>query len=121
MKTDRLTLLVAPADKAAIAARAAALDMSVSELVRRAALDYDPAEAAHLDELRALLPELKALADRIEARRADWEAEEQARAARWAVLDSPATRARIKAELLADDSLDWPALRRLFVAAEPAA
>ena len=103
MKTDRLTLLISPEDKAAIAARAAALNMPVSELVRRAAADYDPEGAAHLEELRTLLPALNALADQIEARRSQWEAEAQAREARWAELQSPAYRARVRAELLADD------------------
>lgn len=114
MKTDRMTLLISPADKAAIVARAASLDMSVSELVRQAALDYDPEEAALLAELEIILPELNAIADRIEARRDQWQAEDAARAAKWAHIRSPEYRAQIRAELVADDSIDWDAVRRLF-------
>ena len=66
MKTERLTLLVSPSDKAAIAARAAALNMSVSELVRRATRDYDPEEEALREELEALLPAFNAAVANIE-------------------------------------------------------
>lgn len=114
MKTDRMTLLISPTDKAAIVARAASLDMSVSELVRQAALDYDPEEAALLAELEAVLPELNALADRIEARRDQWEAEDATRAAKWAHIRSHEYRAQVRAEVLADDTIDWDAVRRLF-------
>lgn len=42
MKTDRLTLLVTPDEKAEIGARADAMGISTSELVRRAVRSYDP-------------------------------------------------------------------------------
>lgn len=42
MKTERLNLLISPEDKAAIARRAASLDLSTSELVRRAVSAYEP-------------------------------------------------------------------------------
>jgi len=42
MKTDRLTLLVTPEEKAEMTARADAMGISTSELVRRAVRSYDP-------------------------------------------------------------------------------
>ena len=57
MKTERLSLLISADDKAAIAARAAALHLSSSELIRRAVSSYDPA-AQDDAEVRALTAEL---------------------------------------------------------------
>ena len=42
MKSERVNLLVSPEEKAAIEARAAALNLSTSEMVRRAVASYDP-------------------------------------------------------------------------------
>ncbi len=64
MKTDRMTLLVTPNEKAELAARAAALGISGSELVRRAVRSYDPDE--DVDELKALAAELAGAVDRME-------------------------------------------------------
>ncbi|KPF65902.1 hypothetical protein IP88_13140 [alpha proteobacterium AAP81b] len=68
-KTARLTVLLAPADKAGIEARAAALKLSVGEFVRRAADAYDPAVdpallAAMVDEYHATVT---AMRDRVAA------------------------------------------------------
>jgi hypothetical protein len=120
MKTDRMTLLISPADKAAIAARAAAFNMSVSELVRRAALGYDPLEAAELAELEAILPEFLAAVDNIGVtldrmlERSDAHAREMQR------LQSPEYRDEVRREIESDPSIDWDRLRTLFGTREPA-
>jgi hypothetical protein len=107
MKTDRLTLLVSPQDKAAIAARAAALNLSVSELVRQAALGFDPDEAAAKAELEALMPQFEQAVDNILAtfdrmlERADAHEREMER------LQSPAFREEVRERLWADPSIDW--------------
>lgn len=64
MKTDRMTLLVTPDEKAELAARANALGISASELVRRALDSYDP----DLDEaaVQELADELAQAAARME-------------------------------------------------------
>jgi hypothetical protein len=56
MRTERVNLLVTPEEKAALEAKAAALNLSTSEMVRRAVASYDP----ELDE-----SELQALADEL--------------------------------------------------------
>ena len=88
MKTDRLTLLIAPADKGAIAARADALGISVSELMRRGALSYDPDDADMLARLKVLVPELHAAAREMRADIAEALAAGEERARSW----PPATR-----------------------------
>ena len=56
MRSERVNLLVTPEEKAAIEAQAAALNLSTSEMVRRAVASYDP----EFDE-----SELQALADEL--------------------------------------------------------
>lgn len=121
MKTDRLTLLISPADKAAINARAESLGISVSELVRQAALDYDPDEAAAREELEAFMPEFNAMVGSIHASldRMINTLEEGER--RRAAMDTPEYREQVRQELLADPTIDWQALRRLFAPREQAA
>jgi hypothetical protein len=114
MKTDRMTLLIAPADKAAIAARAASLNMSVSELVRRAALDYDPHEVAELAELEAILPDFLAAVDSIGATLDRMLERSDAHAREMAHLQSPEYREQIRREIAADPTIDWSRLHALF-------
>jgi hypothetical protein len=56
MRSERVNLLLTSEEKAAIEARAAALNLSTSEMVRRAIASYDP----EFDE-----PALQALADEL--------------------------------------------------------
>jgi hypothetical protein len=107
MKTERMTLLIAPADKAAIAARAESLGMSVSELVRQAALGYDPEEVSARAEVEALLPEFSAAIGRIDAtldrileRSATYERELER-------LRSPEHHQQVRARMAADPGIDW--------------
>ncbi len=120
MKTDRMTLLIAPEDKAAIAARAAALHLSVSELVRRAALDYDPAAAHQLDELRAVLPDFLTAVDNIGATLDRMLERSDAHAAEMQRLQSPEHRAQVRREIAADPDIDWQRFRALFGVEEAA-
>lgn len=114
MKTERLTLLVSPGDKAAIAARAVALNMSVSELVRRAALDYDPAEEAVREELEALLPAFNAAIANIEANLHSITESQDRFEERMAHLRSGEYHRQVQREIAEDPTIDWVAIRHLF-------
>jgi hypothetical protein len=107
MKTDRLTLLISPADKAAINARAETLGVSVSELVRRAALDYDPDEAAARAELEALLPQVTASVARIHDIFDQIEANSAQHREEMAYQRSDEYRAKLQAEIWSDPRIDW--------------
>jgi hypothetical protein len=113
MKTDRLTLLISPADKAAIAARAEALGLSVSELVRQAALGYDPGEAAAKAELEALLPEFEQAVDNILATLDRMLKKADAHDAEMVRLRSPEYREQVRREVEADPRIDWEWIARL--------
>lgn len=113
MKTDRLTLLINPADKAAINARAESLGISVSELVRRAALDYEPDEAAMQAEIEALLPEVDAALERIHATFDRIEANGEAHRAEMERLRSPECRDQMQREVWADPRIDWDWIEKL--------
>lgn len=107
MKTDRLTLLISPADKAAINARAEMLGISVSELVRRAAIDYEPEEAAIRAEIEAILPEAAAAIERMAATfdRMLAKADAHQREMEW--MRSPEGREQIRRDLFANPNIDW--------------
>ena len=64
-RTQRINLLVTPEEKLAIEAAALAGDMSVSEHIRQAALDYDirPDEVA---EVKFLVEEIGAVTERLQ-------------------------------------------------------
>ena len=64
MKTERLNLLISPEDKAEIAATASALNLSTSELIRRAVSAYDPAHDQ--EELAAIAREFLETVERTE-------------------------------------------------------
>ncbi len=59
MKSERVNLLVTPEEKLAIEARAAALNISTSEMVRRAIASYDPEFDG--SELQVLADELSSV------------------------------------------------------------
>lgn len=120
MKTDRMTLMIAPEDKAAIVARAAALNLSVSELVRRAALDYDPSEAAELAELEAIVPAFLAAVDNIGTTLDRMVERSDAHACEMQRLQSPAYREEVRRAVEADPTIDWNRLNALFGGAGPA-
>lgn len=114
MKTDRLTLLISPADKAAINARAEALGISVSELIRRAVIDYAPEDAAAREELEALLPEAEAATGRIAERLDRTIAKVEEAERRWAHYASEDYRDQVRREVLTDPSINWELVRALF-------
>lgn len=117
-RPHRLVVLVDDDEKARITAQARAASMSVSEYLRMAGeLFEQPTEAEQrlLRELVQNLEEANAKSDATLAR-----LEETAAAA--AAFDEDAYRAKIKAELLARDDIDWDALaERLGFTAERAA
>ena len=57
--SSRLVVMMSPEDKRAIETRARALGMSPSELVRRAARDYDPVDPAEARALDLLASEVE--------------------------------------------------------------
>jgi negative regulator of replication initiation len=114
MKTERMVLLVTPEEKALIAKRAAQLGVSASEFVRRAVEMFDPDDAAALAELETLVPELKAMAQRIEQGRAELPRIEAEREARRAYYSSDAYREEVRQQLLSDPGIDWDRAREFF-------
>lgn len=107
MKTDRLTLLISPADKAAINARAETLGISVSELVRQAALNFDPEEERAKGELEALLPEFNASVERIIATLDRIIANGEQHRREMEYLQSPEYQEQLQREVWADPRIDW--------------
>ncbi len=61
MKTERMTFVMTPEDKAKITGRAAKLHIPASELIRRAVDSYDPDVEG--DDTQALADELKAVVE----------------------------------------------------------
>jgi folate-dependent tRNA-U54 methylase TrmFO/GidA len=60
MRTERMTILLSPASKAAVSARAAAKGLSVGEYVRRKIEDEDDLSPGQEAELAALVNEVNA-------------------------------------------------------------
>jgi hypothetical protein len=114
MKTDRLTLLISPADKALIHERAAQMGVSASEFVRRAVELFDPADAAALAELETLLPELEAMAGRLEREKVDQPRRSAERDAERLYYASDAYRDEVQRQILADPTIDWRRARQFF-------
>lgn len=65
MKSERITLLVTPSEKEQINRQAAALGISASEFLRKAASLLDAQDIKTLEDIRSLLPEFNAAVDRI--------------------------------------------------------
>ena len=107
MKTERMTLLIAPDDKAAITARADSLGMSVSELVRQAAIAFDPDEAAARAELEVLLPQVDAAVARMHATFDRMEANTARHRQEMAHQRSDKFRAKLQQDVWADPRIDW--------------
>lgn len=60
MKTERMTFVMTPEDKAKITERAAALHLPASELIRRAVARYRPEESEDEEVLLRVAEELEA-------------------------------------------------------------
>jgi len=114
MKTERMVLLVTPEEKALIGERAALLGVSASEFVRRAVEIYDPNDAVALAELDTLLPELEAMAERLERDSADRARRASAYEAERTHYASDAYREEVRQQLLTDTSIDWDRARSIF-------
>ncbi len=114
MKTERMVWLVTPEEKTLINERAVSAGVSASEFVRRAVEAFDPADVAALAELETLLPELEAMADRLERDKADWPRQDAEREAERAYYASDAYRDEIRQQVLADPNIDWDRARKFF-------
>lgn len=121
MKTDRLTLLISPADKAAINARATSLGISVSELVRKAALDYDPGEAEARADVEVLLPEFSATVEAIHLSFGRMIERLDAGERQRAEMDTPEYREKIRSQVLADLTINWSRIASLVEGSRKAA
>ena len=113
MKTDRLTLLISPADKAAINGRAESLGISVSELVRNAALAYDPDEEEAKAQLELLLPEFHDTLDRIVTTLDRMLENNDKHRLEMEHLRSPEYHEQLQREVWADPRIDWNWVRSL--------
>lgn len=105
-RSSRVVVLVSPEEKRRISANAEAADMTVSDFMRTAAERYSEPTEAEQALMRDLLTQLEAANARTDAAMARLEAAR----AEAAAFDETACRARIRAELLADPSIDWDAL-----------
>jgi hypothetical protein len=114
MKTERMVLLVTPEEKNLINERAAAMNVSASEFVRRAVELFDPDDVAALAELEAMLPELEAMAERIEREKAEWPRIDAEREAERAYFASEEYREAVRQQILADPNIDWDRARKVF-------
>ncbi len=103
MKTERLTLLLTPEEKAEMAARADAMGISASELVRRAVRSYNP--EFDTDAVQTLADEL-ATAVRKTDKKVN-AALAQLRTFEAFFADPEARRAEARAALERDE-LEWP-------------
>lgn len=65
MRTHRITLLVSKSEKERIEREAATLGTSTGTYVRKAAMLLDAEDIAGMEDVRSLLPELRAALDRI--------------------------------------------------------
>lgn len=114
MKTERMVLLVTPAEKARINAEAAKLGVSGSEYIRKLIGLLDAEDVKELEELGALMPVFAAAIDSMQAtlaRTADSLEEAQRE---WAYQGSEEYRAKVRDEVLADPTIDWDAMADLF-------
>ncbi|MGF1475719.1 MAG: ribbon-helix-helix protein, CopG family [Geminicoccaceae bacterium] len=103
MKSLRINLLVSPEEKAQIDERAQAARLTTSELVRRAVAAYQPDQ--NLDDLKLLIDELAAAADRME-RKLDATLE-KLKAHERAFVDKSALKAEALTELKRSGEV-WP-------------
>ena len=114
MKTERMVLLITSEEKALINERAATLGVSASEFVRRAVEIFDPEDVAALAELETLLPELEAMADRLDREKAERPRIDAEREAERAYYASDVYRDEVRQQVLADPNIDWDRARKFF-------
>lgn len=73
-RTQRINLLVSPEEKAAIEAAALAGNISVSEHIRQAALEYD-VNPQEIDEVKFLVGEIGTVTDRLQKKLSAYKAD----------------------------------------------
>lgn len=109
-RSNRMVVLATDEEKARITAQARAASMSVSDYLRTAGELFEQPTETEKRLLRELLLELEEANARSDVTLARLEAT----AARAAAFDEDAYRAKIEAELLARNDIDWDALADLF-------
>ena len=68
MKSERITILVTPDEKASINRRAAAMNIPAGELLRRAVADYEPDDEQNAEQLELLARQLAVAVTNTEAK-----------------------------------------------------
>lgn len=106
VRSDRLVVLVSKAEKAALAERAQARGMSVSDYVRTAAERYSEPSEAEQQLMKDLLATLEEANHRTDTALARLTATE----ARVAAFDEDGYRANVATELAARTDLNWSAM-----------
>lgn len=106
VRSNRVVVLVSPAEKQRIAADAAAADMSISDFMRTAAEGFTEPTAAERRLMRDLLRTLEEANARTDASLARL-METQARAA---AFDEDAYREQVRAEMETREDIDWAAI-----------
>lgn len=114
MKTERMVLLVTPAEKARINAEAGKLGISASEYVRKAAAALDADDLRMLPELEALAPAFEETVNNIERNLSNMLRTLEEGEKRREYYRSEEYRAQVREELLRDPDIDWDKLRALF-------
>lgn len=109
-RPNRLVVLVNDEERARIIDRARAASMSVSDYLRTAGELFEQPTESEKRLLHDLLEELKEANAKSDASLAKLEAT----AERAAAFDEDAYRAKVEAELLARDDIEWDALADLF-------
>lgn len=109
-RPHRMVVLVNDEEKARITAQARAASMSVSDYLRTAGELFEQPTEAEKQMLKGILRDLEEANARSDVTLARLEAT----VARAAAFDEDAYRAKIEAELLARDDIDWDALADLF-------
>ncbi len=103
LRSDRVVVLVSPAEKRRIAADAKAVDMSVSDFMRTAAQRYFEPTEAEAALFKDLLVELERANERTDASFKALMAQAE-RSRNW---DEAAYKAKVRAELEARTDIDW--------------
>ncbi len=105
-RSSRVVVLVSPEEKRRISANAEAADMTVSDFMRTAAERYTEPTDAERALMRDLLAQLEQANARTEVAFAQLEEARTAAAA----FDEDRYRTQVRAQLLADSSIDWDTL-----------
>lgn len=119
MKTERMVLLVTPEEKARIGQGAATLGVSASEYIRKLVALVDADDVREIENVGALMPLLGEAIGNMEANIARTLAKVDEAERERAYRRTDDYRAKVRAELLADPTIDWDAMAALFGGSRP--